>query len=476
MPEIDEFQNPWFGRYASREMIAIFSERRKYATWRLLWIVLAETQRELGLPITAEQIAELRAHQDDIDFAKVRQYEQQFRHDVMAHLHAFGDTAPLARSILHLGATSAYVTDNTDLVLMREALDLLLARLLTVMRHLVAFARRHRDVATLGFTHFQPAQLTTVGKRACLWLYDLVLDLENLDRARAALKLRGAKGATGTQASFLALFDGDHEKVRRLDQLVALKLGFDQVYPVTGQTYSRKVDSGVLEVLAGIGQSAHKFATDVRLLMHRRELEEPFEEGQVGSSAMPYKRNPMRCERMCGLARFVMSLPANSMQTASNQWLERTLDDSANRRLVLPQAFLGADAIVRLYANVVWGMTVNLAVVGRAVEQELPFMATESILMAATRAGGDRQALHEILRRHSRAVAERMKRDGGGNDLIDRLKREPDFANVDWHSVLDPGDYVGRAPQQVDEFLAEVLQPILDRYHHIESTSAQIDV
>jgi adenylosuccinate lyase len=476
MSENDLYQNPLASRYASREMASLWSDRTKFTTWRQLWVALAEVERELGLPISADQIDALRKAQDEIDFAKAREYERRFRHDVMAHVHAYGDVAPAARSIIHLGATSCYVTDNADLIIMRQGLDLLRRALLTVMRHLSAFAQTHRDLPTLGFTHFQPAQLTTVGKRSCLWLYDLVLDLEELDHRQKTLAFRGAKGTTGTQASFFALFDGDHSKVRELDRRIANRFGFARNAPVTGQTYSRKLDAQVVDILSGICQSAHKFAVDLRLLAHRKEVEEPFEAEQIGSSAMAYKRNPMRAERMCGIARFVISLAANPAYTETMQWLERTLDDSANRRLVLPQAFLGTDAVLRLYANVASGLVVYPGTIRRAVEAELPFMATENILMAAVRAGGDRQELHERIRRHSLAAAERVKRDGAANDLIDRLRSDPAFQGVEWDRTLDPAGYTGRAAQQVDEFLGEVVQPILDGAAQVPAVDTGIDV
>src|SRR5438309_1925404 len=385
------YDNPLVTRYASREMAELWGPQRKFSTWRRLWIALAEAQQELVLTaadgvtprITAGQLAELRAHIDDIDFARAEALEKKFRHDVMAHIHAYGEACPSAKEIIHLGATSCYVTDNADLIFIRDSLTMLRDRLASVIDALANFAWQWRKLATLGFTHFQPAQLTTVGKRACLWCYDFVLDLHELEHRLDQLRFRGAKGTTGTQASFLALFQGDHDKVRRLDQLVARKMGFEQVYPVTGQTYSRKVDSQILDALSGVGQSAHKFGTDLRLLAHQREVEEPFEAEQVGSSAMAYKRNPMRAERMCGLARFVMSLAANAAQTAATQWLERTLDDSSNRRLTLPQSFLGTDAILELAFRLARRMVVNPQVIARNVDLALPYMATEDILMAA---------------------------------------------------------------------------------------------
>jgi adenylosuccinate lyase len=459
-----QYDNPLITRYASPQMSEIFSPRRKFSTWRWLWVALAEAEAELGLPISPEQIAQLKAHVDDIDFEAARQYERRLRHDVMAHVRAYGDACPDARGIIHLGATSCYVTDNTDLLLLREALKLVSHRLAAVIDRLAKFAAEHRDLACLGFTHFQPAQPTTMGKRACLWAYDLVLDLEEVERRLAGLKARGAKGTTGTQASFLQLFGGDHEKVRRLEQLVCRKIGFEESYAVMGQTYPRKIDSQVLGSLSGIAQSAQKAATDLRLLAHRKEVEEPFEEEQIGSSAMAYKRNPMRSERICSLGRFVMGLEATAAQTAATQWLERTLDDSASRRLVLPQAFLATDAVLLLYQNVAGGLVVYPKVVAAHLEAELPFMATENILMAAVAAGGDRQELHERLRRHSQAAAAVVKEQGGRNDLMERLAADKAFSGVDLAAVLQPSQFVGRAPQQVDEFIAEVVEPIRAKY------------
>ncbi len=470
--ETQVYDNPLVTRYAGREMARLWGPQRKFSTWRRLWLALAEAQYELGLTaedgvtprIRPEQLQELRAHLDDIDFTRAEEHERRLRHDVMAHIHTYGEACPSARDIIHLGATSCYVTDNTDLLLMREGLQLLRDRLAEVIDSLARFAERHRDLATLGFTHFQPAQLTTVGKRACLWCYDFVLDLKEIEHRLGELRFRGAKGTTGTQASFLALFHGDHDKARRLDQLVAHKMGFTEVYPVTGQTYSRKIDSQIVDVLSGVGQSAHKFGTDLRLLAHRREVEEPFESEQVGSSAMAYKRNPMRAERMCGLARFVMALAASAAETAATQWLERTLDDSVNRRLTLPQAFLGTDGVLRLAANIVDGLVVHPAVIQQNVSRELPFMATETILMAAVAQGGDRQILHERIRQHSLAVADSLKSGETKNDLIDRLAADPAFTKIDFKRTLDPKAFVGRAPEQVDEFIADVIAPIRQRY------------
>jgi adenylosuccinate lyase len=461
-----QYDNPLITRYASARMNELWSPQRKFSTWRRLWVVLAEAEAELGLPITAEQIAQLKAHVEDIDFAAAAAYERRLRHDVMAHVHAYGDACPDARPIIHLGATSCYVTDNTDLLLVRESLELVRDRLVAVIDNLAKFARQHRDLACLAYTHLQPAQPTTVGKRACLWAYDLVLDLAEIEHRLACLRAQGSKGTTGTQASFLALFQGDHEQVRRLERLICRKIGFAESYPVTGQTYPRKIDAQVLAVLSGIGQSAHKMATDLRLLAHRKEIEEPFEKEQVGSSAMAYKRNPMRCERICSLGRFVMSLETSAAQTAAVQWLERTLDDSANRRLVIPQAFLATDAVLILCQNVTAGLVVYPRVIAANLQAELPFLATENILMAGVAGGGDRQDLHERIRRHSQAAAAVVKEQGGPNDLLERLARDPAFAKLDLAAVLTPADFVGRAPEQVDEFLAEVIAPIRAKYPH----------
>jgi len=472
----ERYENPLISRYASAEMAALFSEQRKFGLWRRLWVALAEAERELGLPIREEQIAELKAHVDDIDFKAAAAYEHKLRHDVMAHVHAYGDVCPTARPIIHLGATSCYVTDNADLILMREALGLVARRLAAVIDQLGRFASAHRDLACLAFTHLQPAQPTTVGKRACLWAYDLALDLAELEHRAAALRARSIKGTTGTQASFLHLFHGDHAKVRRLEKLIAAKLGFADSYAVTGQTYSRKVDTQVLDVLSGIGQSAHKLATDLRLLASRKEIEEPFEADQIGSSAMAYKRNPMRSERVCALARFVMSLQSSAAATAAVQWMERTLDDSANRRLVIPQAFLAVDAILILLQNITAGLVVYPKVIAANLEEELPFMATENVLMAAVQAGGDRQELHERIRRHSQEAARRIKQEGQANDLLQRLATDPAFAGIDLALVLDPQQFVGRAPQQVDEFLAEIVEPIRARYGQAAAMGAEVRV
>ncbi|HPM79782.1 MAG TPA: adenylosuccinate lyase [Candidatus Anammoximicrobium sp.] len=460
----DQYENPLIVRYASREMSRLWSDDKKFGTWRRLWVALAEAEQELGLAISDEQIAELRAHVDDIDYDAANRYERQVRHDVMAHVHAYRDVCPLAGPIIHLGATSCYVTDNTDLMLFRESLRLVCRRLAGVIVALGEFAIQHRDLACLGFTHLQPAQPTTVGKRACLWAYDLALDLHEAEHRLEQLKARGVKGTTGTQASFMALFNGDHDKIRRLDQLVSKKMGFDDTYAVTGQTYTRKIDAQVIDVLSGVAQSAHKMATDLRQLASRKEIEEPFEEKQIGSSAMAYKRNPMRSERICSLARYVISLQSSPANTLATQWLERTLDDSANRRLVLPQAFLAVDAVLILSQNVCSGLCVYPQVIAKNLRDELPFMATENILMAAVTAGGDRQLLHERIRQHSQAAAAAVKLEGRPNDLIQRLAGDKAFAGIDLEAALDPAQFVGRAPQQVDEFVEQVVTPIRQRY------------
>ena len=449
----DRWDNPLAARYASAAMTRLWSDNHRYRLWRQTWLALAESEAELGLPISAGQLAEMRANLEPIDFAKAADYERRMRHDVFAHLHTFGDACPSARPILHLGATSAFVTDNADLVLIRESLDLLIARLTTVIERLATRALETKDLVCLGRTHLQPAQPTTIGKRICLWIHDLLLDLEELTHRRKLLRARGVKGTTGTQASFLELFGGDHARVRRLDELVAAKLGFHSSYEVTGQTYTRKVDSQVVAALAGLSESTHKAGNDLRLAAAWGELEEPFEQEQVGSSAMPYKRNPMRAERMCGLARFVMGLAVTAGQTAATQWLERTLDDSAPRRLVLPQAFLAADAQLVLYANIAGGLVVLPGGIRRNLDAHLPFLASEKILMAATTAGGDRQELHEALRRHSHA-ATAVIREGGANDLAARLAGDPLFAGIDLAAAMKSEDLAGRAAAQVEEFVS----------------------
>jgi len=483
MSDQSVYDNPLVTRYAGAEMARLWGPQRKFSTWRKLWVALAEAESELGLTqaggklrIRPEQLAQLRAHVNDINFDVAAEYEKRFRHDVMAHIHAYGDQCPLARDIIHLGATSCYVTDNTDLVLMRDGLSDISRHLAAVIAALGALASRERDTATVGYTHFQPAQLTTVGKRACLWGYDFYLDLLEVEHRLATLKFRGVKGATGTQASFLALFHGDHEKVKQLDALVASKMGFESLYPFTGQTYTRKVDSQIVAVLAGVGQTAHKFGSDLRLLANRQEILEPAEQEQVGSSAMPYKRNPMRAERMCGLARFLSSLVTSVDQTASTQWLERTLDDSVNRRLTLPQAFLAADGVLKLALNIARGAEVCHEVIAAHVADVLPYMATENILMAAVGHGADRQELHERIRVHSRAAAERQRTGSAANDLLDRLAADPAFRAVDFRQVSDVRQYVGRAPEQVVEFLDEVANPIGRRYPHAPPDNANVNV
>ncbi|HPF15062.1 MAG: adenylosuccinate lyase [Planctomycetes bacterium] len=459
------YQSPLGSRYASVAMRENFSDQKKFRTWHRLWIALAESERELGLAISQEQIDELKAHEDHLDLALAARYEKELRHDVMAHIHAWGDVCPKARPILHLGATSCFVGDNTDLVLLRDGLQLIQSQVLTIVAQMAEFARRWRELPTLGYTHYQPAQATTVGKRACLWLQDLVHDLEDLEHAQSMIRFRGVKGTTGTQASFLELFGGDSEKVRELDRRVTAKMGFERSFGVTGQTYPRQLDFRVCQVLSSIAQSAHKFATDLRLLAHRRELEEPFGSQQIGSSAMPWKRNPMRSERICALARFVIETLGNTAHTAANQWLERTLDDSANRRLALAEIFLATDAVLNLYLDVSKGLVVYPAVIQRNLNAELPFLATEQLMMEAVQAGGDRQDLHERIRQHSHAAAAKIK-EGGESDLRERLAGDPAFAQVAGRldDLLDGARYVGRAPAQVLEFLSEEVDPVLDRY------------
>jgi adenylosuccinate lyase len=444
-------------------MLRLWSAATRYGLWRQLWLALAESEQALGVPIPDEAIAQMRAHLDDIDFTAVAAYERRFRHDVMAHVHAFGDVAPAAKPFIHLGATSAFVTDNADLILMRRGLDLLRGRLIGALRSLAAFARQWRDEATLGYTHLQPAQLTTVGKRATLWMQDLVLDLMDVDYRRATLPFRGVKGTTGTQATFLHLFDGDHERVRELDRRVTAAMDFTHSLAVTGQTYTRKLDAQVLGVVAGVAASAAKFGSDIRMLQAFGEIEEPFESEQIGSSAMAYKRNPMRAERISSLARFVGSLEPNANQTHSVQYFERTLDDSANRRLVIPESFLAADAILILMVNIASGLEVHPARIRQRVADELPFMATEELIVRAVRAGGDRQHVHEVIRGHSVAAARAMKDDGARNDMLERLASDPEYGVPmdDLQEVLDPTRFIGRAAVQVDEFLDEVVDPLL---------------
>ncbi len=463
MTNHDGYTSPLAQRYASDAMLALWSPRRRHGVWRRLWLALAEEERALGVAIPEEAIEQMRGHLDDIDFNSVASYEKRFRHDVMAHIHAFGDVAPAARGFIHYGATSCFVTDNADLVLMREGLGLLRAKVLQVLEQLRAFAEEWRDQPALGYTHLQPAQLTTVGKRATLWMQDLLLDLADLDARVAALPFRGVKGTTGTQASFLRIFDGDHEKVRELDRRVTKAFDFARALPVTGQTYSRKIDAQVLGVVAGIAASAAKFASDLRMLQAFGEIEEPFEKEQIGSSAMAYKRNPMRSERINSLARFVASLETNANQTHAVQYFERTLDDSANRRLVIPEMFLATDAILVLMVNITRGLEVHPARIEARIADELPFMATEELIVRAVTAGMSRQDAHEVIRGHSIAASRAMKRDGTRNDMLDRLASDPAFPvdMNDLRAALAPSSFTGRAPEQVSEFLAEEIAPVL---------------
>ena len=460
------YETPLASRYASAEMLYLFSPDKKFTTWHRLWVALARGEMELGLPVTQEQVDELEAHADEVDYAAAARWEKELRHDVMAHIHAYGVQCPKAKGIIHLGATSCYVGDNTDIILMREGLVLLRDKLVKVLSYLADFAGRYKALPTLGFTHFQAAQLVTVGKRATLWMNDLLLDLDEVNYRIEHMALLGSKGTTGTQASFLELFDGDHEKVRALDRRIAAEMGFERVVPVSGQTYSRKIDAAILATLSGIAQSASKFANDLRLLCHLKEVEEPFEAHQIGSSAMPYKRNPMRCERICGLARYVMADAMNPAVTAATQWFERTLDDSANKRVSVPEAFLAVDAILNIYANVASGLVVHEKVIARHVSEELPFMATENIMMDAVKKGGDRQALHERIRQLSLEAGHTMKDKGLPNNLIDLIAAEPMFGltREEIEAHLDAARYIGRCPQQVDEFLDQDIRPVLERY------------
>jgi adenylosuccinate lyase len=463
---IDRYSNPLTERYASPEMSLIFSARFKFGTWRRLWLALAEAEKELGLPIPDEAIAALGAHLDDFDLKRAAELERQLRHDVMAHVHHLGEQAPEARAIIHLGATSAYVGDNTDLIQHREALKLVRTRLVATVAALAEFAKQWRDLPTLAFTHFQPAQPTTVGKRATLWIQDLLLDLEEIEFRLDGMRFLGVRGTTGTQASFMDLLEGDGEKVERLNRRVAEKMGFDRLYGVSGQTYTRKTDAACLATLSGVAQSASKFANDVRLLSHLKEVEEPFEEQQIGSSAMPYKRNPMRCERMNALARHVIVLTGDPAFTTASQWFERTLDDSANKRIAVPESYLAVDSILLLMHNVASGMVVYPEMIRRRLMEELPFMATENLMMRAAKRGGDRQDLHERVRVHSVEAGREVKMHGRPNDLMDRIAADPAFGvtRAELEEDLRPELYVGRAPQQVDEFLAGWVQPVLDRY------------
>ncbi|MFC1738793.1 adenylosuccinate lyase [Planctomycetota bacterium] len=472
----DLYVSPLVERNASRQMSKLFGAQKKFSTWRRLWLELAKAQKKLGLDIKQNQINEMAKHLNDIDFKKAARYEKQARHDVMAHIHTYGDAAPKAAPIIHLGATSCFVGDNADLLIMRQAMQIIAAKLAVCINLLAGFARKKRSVGTLGFTHFQPAQLTTVGKRAILWCSEFVMDLKEIEYRLDTLPFRGVKGTTGTQASFLALFDGNHNKVRQLDKTVARAFGFKITCPATGQTYQRKIDTLIINSLASIAQSAHKFCNDIRLLANAKEMEEPFAKTQVGSSAMAYKRNPMRCERVTALSRFVLSLASSPAMTASEQWLERTLDDSANRRVVIPEAFLAVDGILEILINVLDGLVVYPKVIAARVAAELPFMATENILMAAVKAGGNRQELHEKIRKHSHAAAEQVKKFGKDNDLIVRLKNDPAFRKVEFKKVLNPKNYIGRAPQQVDEFIKEYVTPIRRKYRKQLNRKVELNI
>ena len=473
----DRYTSPLSERYASKEMQYIFSPEMKFKTWRQLWIALAKTERELGLDITEEQIAELEAFQDDINFETAKEREKLVRHDVMAHVYAYGTQCPKAKGIIHLGATSCYVGDNTDILILRDAARLTLRKCAQALRNLAAFAEQYKSLPCLAYTHLQPAQLTTVGKRATLWMNELVMDMENLEFQASQLRLRGAKGTTGTQASFMELFEGDEEKVKALERLVAEQMGFEKCVAVSGQTYSRKTDAYMLAALSGVAQSACKFANDLRILQSFEEMEEPFEKNQIGSSAMPYKRNPMRSERICALARYVIQDGVNPAMTAATQWFERTLDDSANKRIAVAEAFLAVDAILEIYINVTAGLVVYDRVVRRRVMEKLPFMATENIMMEAVKRGGNRQELHEALREHSHAAARRVKLEGGANDLIDRIVADPLFplSREEIDAQMAPEKYVGRAPSQVTEFLREEIAPLLERYPD-EAMQAELNV
>ena len=477
MSQTNVYESPLASRYASNEMLYLFSPDKKFTTWRRLWIALARAEMELGLPVTQEQVDELEAHRDDIDYDVAAAEEKRLRHDVMAHVHAYGAQCPKAMPIIHLGATSCYVGDNTDIILMREGLELIRDQLVRVLSVLGGFADKYKSLPTLGFTHFQPAQLVTVGKRATLWMNELLMDLEEVEHRISSLKLLGSKGTTGTQASFLELFEGDHEKV--LERKIAKEMGFTDVVPVSGQTYSRKVDANVLATLSGIAQSASKFATDVRLLCHLKEIEEPFEKDQIGSSAMPYKRNPMRCERICSLARYVIADAQNPAITSASQWFERTLDDSANKRISIPEAFLAVNAVLNIYENVASGLVVHEKVIHRHIMEELPFMATENIMMDAVKRGGDRQQLHERIRVLSQEAGRNVKDLGQPNNLIDLIAADPLFgmSREELTAHLEPAHYIGRCPEQVTEFLEEDIRPVLVRYPHaLEGKQAELKV
>ncbi len=475
----DKYQSPLAERYASDEMSYNFSDQLKYSTWRALWIALAETEKALGIKaISRKQIDEMKKFRDKINFDAARKHEIRVKHDVMAHVHAFGDQCPAASPIIHLGATSAFVQDNADLILMKNGMNILLKKLVNVIDALVVFAGKNKNLITLGYTHYQPAQLTTVGKRACLWMQDFILDIEDLENRIDNLRFRGAKGTIGTQNSFMALFNRDEKKVKQLDQQVSKKMGFDKILPVAGQVYTRKIDSQISDVLSGIAQSAHKFANDLRLLHNLKEIEEPFGKKQIGSSAMPYKRNPMRCERVTALARYIICDSVNTDLTSGAQWFERTLDDSANRRLVLPEMFIATDAMLDIVLGVVRGLTVYPKVIERRVNEELPFLASESILMEAVKAGGNRQKLHEKIRKYSMETTTLVKEKGAENDFMERIKRDEDFATIKdkLADILNPKNFIGRAPKQVTEYNAEVAKPLLRKFKKLLGVKIEFKV
>ena len=472
------YESPLNTRYASDEMKEIFSPDKKFKTWRRLWIALAKAEKQLGLSITDEQIEELEKFKDDINYDIAKKREKEVRHDVMSHVYAYGVQCPKAKAIIHLGATSCYVGDNTDIIIMTEALKLIRKKLVNVIYRLRIFADEYKNLPTLGFTHFQPAQLTTVGKRACLWIQELLMDLEDVEYQLSKAKLLGSKGTTGTQASFLELFDGDHEKVKKLDEMITKEMGFDAYFPVSGQTYSRKLDSQFLNVLSSIAQSAYKFSNDLRLLQHLKEVEEPFEKSQIGSSAMAYKRNPMRSERISSLARYVIANSINPAITASTQWFERTLDDSANKRISVPESFLAVDAVLNIYLNIATKMVVYPKVIEQHILKELPFMATENIMMQAVKNGGDRQELHEKIRIHSMAAARVVKEEGKENDLIERIVNDKSFnLNIDdIKAVLKPENFIGRAKEQTEEFLRDYVSPVLEKYKDVLGEEVELSV
>ena len=475
---MNSYKNPLEERYSSEEMLFNFSPNQKFRTWRKLWIALAEIEKDLGLDITDEQIAQLKEHSENIDYEKAAHYEKKFRHDVMAHVHTYGDVAPLAKPIIHLGATSAFVGDNTDLIQIRDGLQIIRKQLVNVIKNLSDFALQYKDLPTLGFTHFQPAQLTTVGKRATLWLQSLLLDLEELEFFLETLRFRGVKGTTGTAASFLELFNGDYSKVKHLDKELSKRFGFEKVFGVSGQTYDRKIDAKVLALLSNIAQSAHKFTNDLRLLQNLKEIEEPFEKNQIGSSAMAYKRNPMRSERISALAKYVMSLQNSSAMVAATQWFERTLDDSANKRLTIPQAFLAVDAILLIWNNIMNGIVVYENRIHKHIMEELPFMATEYIIMEAVKAGGDRQEIHEVIRVHSMEASKKVKMEGKENDLIERIMND-DSLKLDkskLKEVLDPKNFIGFAPIQTEEFVQQEIKPVLEKYADLIGLESELKV